>query len=145
MAPERHERSSPEQEFDSSEIESGVRLMYLANEGDLKGINEALDSGIDVNFKDIDSRTALHVAACQGHPVVVELLLKRGAKVDAKDRWGSTVSKHFPVLLFFMYFKCKFSVFYSWFVMSIVATGVEFGREMVAMWLVFVLLTYKGH
>lgn len=90
MAPERHQRSSPEQEFDSSEIESGVRLMYLANEGDLEGINEALDSRIDVNFKDIDSRTALHVAACQGHREVVELLLKRGAKVDAKDRWGST-------------------------------------------------------
>ncbi|KAJ8426669.1 hypothetical protein Cgig2_030088 [Carnegiea gigantea] len=89
MAPERHQRSSPAQEFDSSEIESGVRLMYLANEGDLEGINEALDSGIDVNFRDIDSRTALHVAACQGHPEVVELLLKRGAKVDAKDRWGS--------------------------------------------------------
>lgn len=90
MAPEIHRNSSLEKGFDSSEIELGVRLMYLANEGDLEGINEALDSGIDVNFKDIDSRTALHVAACQGRPEVVELLLNRGAEVDPKDCWGST-------------------------------------------------------
>lgn len=66
--------------------------MYLANEGDLDGITELLDSGTDVNFKDIDDRTPLHVAACQGKSDVVELLLKRGAQVDPKDRWGSTVS-----------------------------------------------------
>lgn len=72
-------------------IDSGVRLMYMANEGDLEGIKEELDSGTSVNFRDIDGRTALHVAACQGHNDVVELLLRSGAQVDVKDRWGSTV------------------------------------------------------
>ncbi|GAV77164.1 Pkinase domain-containing protein/Ank_2 domain-containing protein [Cephalotus follicularis] len=68
-----------------------VRLMYLVNEGDLEGIKEVLDSGTDViNFKDIDDRTALHVASCQGRTDVVQLLLHRGAEVDTKDRWGST-------------------------------------------------------
>ncbi|KAG7034671.1 Potassium channel KOR1 [Cucurbita argyrosperma subsp. argyrosperma] len=71
-------------------IDSRVRLMYLANEGDLEGINELLDSGVDVNFHDIDNRTALHIAACQGFADVVALLLERGAEVDSKDRWGST-------------------------------------------------------
>ncbi|XP_022860360.1 integrin-linked protein kinase 1-like isoform X3 [Olea europaea var. sylvestris] len=71
-------------------IDSGVRLMYLANEGDLEGIQELLDSGTDVNFTDIDGRTALHVAACQGRTDVIDLLLRRGAEVDIKDRWGST-------------------------------------------------------
>ncbi|KAA0052589.1 serine/threonine-protein kinase HT1-like isoform X1 [Cucumis melo var. makuwa] len=71
-------------------IDSRVRLMYLANEGDLEGINELLDSGVDVNFRDIDNRTALHIAACQGFADVVALLLERGAEVDSKDRWGST-------------------------------------------------------
>lgn len=79
-------------EFDPEKIEEGVRLMFLANEGDLEGISELLDSGIDVNFKDIDSRTPLHVASCQGLADVVGLLLDRGAEVDTKDRWGSTVS-----------------------------------------------------
>ncbi|KAB2085394.1 hypothetical protein ERO13_A05G377800v2 [Gossypium hirsutum] len=71
-------------------IDPRVRLMYMANEGDLEGIKELLDSGTNVNFKDIDGRTALHVAACQGLTDVVRLLLDRGADVDSKDRWGST-------------------------------------------------------
>lgn len=71
-------------------IDRKVRLMYLANEGDLDGIREILDQGVDVNFRDIDDRTALHVAACQGLTDVVSLLLDRGAAVDSKDRWGST-------------------------------------------------------
>ncbi|XP_021800742.1 serine/threonine-protein kinase TNNI3K-like [Prunus avium] len=71
-------------------IDPRVKLMYLANEADLDGVKELLDSGIDVNFRDIDDRTALHVAACQGLTDVVSLLLERGADVDPKDRWGST-------------------------------------------------------
>lgn len=99
MAPER-QNDPPKTEGKLEFDEEGVRLMFLANEGDLEGINEVLDSGIDVNFKDIDSRTPLHVASCQGFPGVVQLLLERGAEVDPKDRWGSTVSIifHFLVL-----------------------------------------------
>lgn len=89
MAPER-DTTAQEHEFDPSKMEEGVRLMFLANEGDLEGIKEVLDSGIDVNFKDIDSRTPLHIASCQGRSDVVELLLQQGAEVDPKDRWGST-------------------------------------------------------
>ncbi|KAG6416829.1 hypothetical protein SASPL_124270 [Salvia splendens] len=73
-------------------MDSGVRLMYLANEGDLEGIQELLDSGTAVNFRDIDNRSALHVAACQGRTNVVDLLLRRGAEVDVEDRWGSTMA-----------------------------------------------------
>lgn len=75
---------------DGEEIKPEFRLMFLANERDVEGIKELLDSGIDVNFRDIDNRTALHVAACQGFTEVVTLLLERGADVDPKDRWGST-------------------------------------------------------
>ncbi|XVF40249.1 hypothetical protein PTKIN_Ptkin01aG0096900 [Pterospermum kingtungense] len=91
MAPER-DRGEPDgkgKEEGEEEID-GVRLMYLADEGDLDGIRELLDSGINVNFRDIDDRTALHIAACQGQNDVVSLLLERGANVDSKDRWGST-------------------------------------------------------
>lgn len=96
MAPDRL-GDELEREFsveEGIEIDSRVKLMYLANEGDLEGIEEMLDSGVDVNFKDIDDRTALHIAACQGLTDVVALLLKRGAQVDSKDRWGSTVRPH---------------------------------------------------
>uniref|UniRef100_A0A7N0T4D7 Protein kinase domain-containing protein n=1 Tax=Kalanchoe fedtschenkoi TaxID=63787 RepID=A0A7N0T4D7_KALFE len=75
---------------DMPEMDGGMRLMYMANEGDLDGICEALDDGVDVNFRDIDNRTPLHLAACQGSSQVVELLLNKGAEVDLKDVWGST-------------------------------------------------------
>ncbi|RDY02143.1 Serine/threonine-protein kinase HT1, partial [Mucuna pruriens] len=74
----------------SEALDPAVRLMYLANEGDLDGIKELLDAGSDVNFTDIDGRTALHVAACQGRTDVVDLLLRQGADVDPQDCWGST-------------------------------------------------------
>ncbi|XP_022741517.1 serine/threonine-protein kinase STY8-like [Durio zibethinus] len=72
-------------------IDPRVRLMYMANEGDLEGINELLDSGTNVNFKDTGGRTALHVAACQGLTDVFQLLLDFGADVGPRDRWGSTL------------------------------------------------------
>lgn len=81
---------------DDAGEEIDLRLMYLANEADLEGIRELLDSGIDVNFRDTDNRTALHIAACQGLTDVVALLLQRGAEVDPKDRWGSTVRMSYP-------------------------------------------------
>lgn len=93
-----------EKEEDEVTIDPRVRLMYLANEADLDGIKEILDSGIDVNFRDIDNRTALHVAACQGYSDVVSLLLERGAEVDTKDRWGSTVSHRAHQALCFAFF-----------------------------------------
>ncbi|XP_010525318.1 PREDICTED: serine/threonine-protein kinase HT1 [Tarenaya hassleriana] len=85
-------RSATEADGDeeSPAADPRVRLMYLANEGDIDGINTMLESGTNVNFRDIDGRTALHVAACQGRPDVVQLLLSRGAEVDPMDRWGST-------------------------------------------------------
>ena len=44
----------------------------------------------DVNVRDFDQRTPLHLAAAEDHGDVVALLLMRGAKVDVKDRWGCT-------------------------------------------------------
>ncbi|CAN6978355.1 unnamed protein product [Brassica rapa subsp. trilocularis] len=71
-------------------VDPTIRLMYLANEGDIDGITKMLNSGTNVDYRDIDGRTALHVAACQGRTDVVQLLLSRGAKVNSMDRWGST-------------------------------------------------------
>ncbi|XVE88283.1 hypothetical protein DITRI_Ditri19aG0057200 [Diplodiscus trichospermus] len=90
MAPERDSGESDGKGIEEGEEMDGFRLMYLANEGDLDGIRELLDSGINVNFGDIDDRTALHIAACQGQTDVVSLLLQRDANVESKDRWGST-------------------------------------------------------
>ncbi|XAR59287.1 Non-specific serine/threonine protein kinase [Bertholletia excelsa] len=93
LAPERSADEGDGEVLDveeEREFDPRVRLMYLANEGDLEGIKELLDAGTDVNFRDIDNRTALHIASCQGFKDVVELLLKSGAEVEPQDRWGST-------------------------------------------------------
>eukprot|EP00249_Psilotum_nudum_P034464 c53552_g1_i1 orf=224-1552(+) len=72
------------------EMDGTLQLLYLANNGDLEGIESLLDQGVNVNSADFDNRTALHIAACDGNKEVVDLLIRRGADVNVRDRWGST-------------------------------------------------------
>jgi ankyrin repeat protein len=76
-------------------------LLYLAHEGRLDEMRLMLEDGADVNFADFDDRTALHVAACEGKANVVSFLIQKGANVNAKDRWGSTVRRNqqMPVII----------------------------------------------
>ncbi|KAK4757318.1 hypothetical protein SAY87_018619 [Trapa incisa] len=91
LAPDRNYSGEDDIEGpDAAVVDPGVRLMYSANEGDLDSIQDLIASGADVNFRDIDGRTALHISACQGRTDVVQLLLDHGVEVDPKDRWGST-------------------------------------------------------
>lgn len=73
-------------------LDATMQLLFLACKGDVKGVQDLLDEGIDVNSIDLDGRTALHIAACEGHVEVVKLLLSRKANIDARDRWGSTAA-----------------------------------------------------
>ncbi|XVF84231.1 hypothetical protein PTKIN_Ptkin17bG0009300 [Pterospermum kingtungense] len=73
-------------------LDSTIQLLFMACKGDVKGVEDLLNEGIDVNSIDLDGRTALHIAACEGHVDVVRLLLCRKANIDARDRWGSTAA-----------------------------------------------------
>ena len=42
------------------------------------------------NVGDYDKRTPLHVAACEGHLDMCQLLLEYGADPNAKDIYGNT-------------------------------------------------------
>ncbi|KAJ7566286.1 hypothetical protein O6H91_02G095700 [Diphasiastrum complanatum] len=92
LAPEESSGSSTSDgELTSAEqLDQAIQLLYLASKGDVDGVKCLLDSGVDVNSKDFDGRTALHLAACEGQKEVVELLVHKGADVNATDRWGST-------------------------------------------------------
>jgi ankyrin repeat protein len=54
-------------------------------EDSLEAVKTCLDLGIDPNVVDRDGRTALHGAAHKGRNEAVELLVKHGAKLDARD------------------------------------------------------------
>jgi glutaminase len=67
-----------------------IYLLYQAKKGDMKEIRRSVAIGRSVNFRDYDSRTALHLAAAYGHFKVVKYLVNHGAVVTIKDRFGNT-------------------------------------------------------
>ncbi|KAL5997968.1 hypothetical protein ACLOJK_008902 [Asimina triloba] len=73
-------------------LDATMQLLFMACKGDVKGVEDLLNEGVDVNSIDLDGRTALHIAACEGHADVVKLLLRWRANIDARDRWGSTAA-----------------------------------------------------
>ena len=72
-------------------LDATMQLLFLACHGDAAGVEALLRGGVDVNSINLDGRTALHIASCEGHPDVVRVLLTWKANIDARDRWGSTV------------------------------------------------------
>ncbi|CAL5336929.1 unnamed protein product [Camellia sinensis] len=86
-------RSAAQDELSVPEnLDSTMQLLFMACRGDVKGVQDLLDDGIDVNSIDLDGRTALHIAACEGHLEVVKLLVNRRININARDRWGSTAA-----------------------------------------------------
>ncbi|KAI3777245.1 hypothetical protein L1987_47043 [Smallanthus sonchifolius] len=65
-------------------------FLSCASRGDRVGLNLMLRDGISPNVQDYDNRTALHLAASEGHASIVELLLHYKADVNLDDRWNRT-------------------------------------------------------
>jgi ankyrin repeat protein len=65
-------------------------LRVAAGNGHLEVVKQAIADGIDVNTKDKNGTTPLHLAAIQGHTEIAELLIANGADVNAKDDGGLT-------------------------------------------------------
>ncbi|XP_039628727.1 glutaminase liver isoform, mitochondrial [Polypterus senegalus] len=68
-----------------------MNILLAAYRGDVLSLRRYLLSGADVNCVDYDGRSALHVAASEGHVEVIKFLVENaGADYMAQDRWGNT-------------------------------------------------------
>jgi len=78
-------------------------MLFAASFGDVSALQNLKNAGVDysmdgINFSasDYDYRTALHLAAAEGHLECVKFIVdstpddKRSAVVSSKDRWGGT-------------------------------------------------------
>ena len=68
-----------------------VKLLLAASNGDMRALERAYMSGLDMNIGDYDKRTALHLACCEGHVTCIKFLIEVcNVDVNVKDRWGFT-------------------------------------------------------
>uniref|UniRef100_A0A8C5NAD8 glutaminase n=1 Tax=Gouania willdenowi TaxID=441366 RepID=A0A8C5NAD8_GOUWI len=83
-------KQDPRKQTGDDNIGSMFQLMFAAHNGDLSALRRFSLFSMDMDQKDYDSRTALHVAAAEGHLDVVKFLTKT-CKVDpfVADRWGN--------------------------------------------------------
>jgi len=67
-----------------------TRLMWACERGSVQRAAQLLDWKSDIEARDADGNTPLHIASAAGHGEVVRELLRRGAKVDAVNKRGDS-------------------------------------------------------
>uniref|UniRef100_A0A3Q0RCZ1 glutaminase n=1 Tax=Amphilophus citrinellus TaxID=61819 RepID=A0A3Q0RCZ1_AMPCI len=84
-------KHDPRREGGDQRVKSVINLLFAAYTGDVSALRRFALSSMDMEQRDYDSRTALHVAAAEGHIEVVRFLLE-ACKVNPvpRDRWGNT-------------------------------------------------------
>lgn len=75
----------------AEEFAEGCKLLQQAALGNIAAMELILKQRPSyVNFRDYDRRTALHVAASEGHLNVCQFLIEKGGAINRSDRWGGS-------------------------------------------------------
>ncbi|XP_018556674.1 LOW QUALITY PROTEIN: glutaminase kidney isoform, mitochondrial [Lates calcarifer] len=84
-------KHDPRRRSDDDPNKSVVNLMFAAYSGDVSALRRFALSALNMEQTDYDSRTALHIAAAEGH-LEAAIFLTEICKVNPhmKDRWGNT-------------------------------------------------------
>jgi ankyrin repeat protein len=74
-----------------------ISIREAVSLGEIGAVKKHLSYGADVNFKDKNGETFLHLAASEGHWDIVALLVKKGANVKAKVTFSGYTPLHYTV------------------------------------------------
>ncbi len=75
----------------ANEFAEGCKLLQAAALGNKMTMDVILQKRPRfVNFRDYDRRTAMHVAASEGHLEICKYLVQKGARINRSDRWGGS-------------------------------------------------------
>ena len=78
-------------ELPTAKAPDDISIHEAAYDGDVKAVKQHLAAGTDVNAKNKAGATSLSVTVGKGHKEVAEILIAKGADVNAKeDLWGWT-------------------------------------------------------
>jgi glutaminase len=71
-------------------VEKAALICSAAMFNDVNEMKRLLALGVNINAKNCDYRSALHLAAAEGSKEALEFLLDHGADINIKDRWYQT-------------------------------------------------------
>ena len=77
-----------------SQEKKNSEYLEAAEEGELETLVTLLDAGADINCKDEDGNSALHLAAEEDHDEIVKTLVDRGLDVNTRGENGWTPLMH---------------------------------------------------
>lgn len=80
---------------DKKSSDQAIHLRIAARDGDIEKIKSLLASGADVNEKNFEGDTPIHVAVIQNRKDVVELLIMNGADVNVEFEEDSYMQEIF--------------------------------------------------
>ena len=87
----RSQKTDPRLQYSEVQSRQVVNLLFAAYNGDLTALRRMASANQNMSVADYDRRTAVHLAASEGHLDCVRFLVEKcGVALEPKDRWNRT-------------------------------------------------------